>query len=287
MHRLTKLEENLKKKSREENKFLRKVYATIIVSILFCFILIFLSTKYPKHQLPLILFVIPILLIDLLLVIKFYSKIEGDYTNKDRLIFNLIQISGRIKNYIEDNSGDKLQLEIAYSSNYLKLKQRINQSLSLYRSVFRIGNIERDFLLSLNDYANSELKEALNGNLNKEYLKIISEKLLDLVEAIFKNNLKSANKIIISNLKKKPHYITELFIDISKFAHLISLLIIFIVIIFILQLFPLKNINDFSTYISLIVTLGLAGIYSKLYPFVRKLLELFLFMFSSSEYEEK
>jgi len=284
MNNLVEIEEKIEEKAKIEKKLSTRFVSFLFFVFVVFLVLSFLAGRYPSFKSHFFFMGCIVFLFALFIVIRSYPYLTSNYSNRERIVLGLIRISGRINNYLRDASSDKLQLEIAYSKNYALLKKRVEESISLYNKPFRIEEKYKSFLLELKNYLNSEIKEALKGNLKKRELFLVQKRLLDVARELYYGNLENAKKEV-NNRKKRiiPHSLRDWILNISNVSHVIIVSLLISLSSFLLTFFPIKDWSGLAAFISLLFAFFAASYYPKLHSLLSGLIEVISLFLSQSE----
>lgn len=202
--------------------------------------------------------------------------ISPAYTNRDGVVLRLIRISRRIEQYRKDPSLSKNQLSLIKTQEYKVAKLKIKQSLSNYENVFAFETENRDFLKLLNKYLSINVKKIYNNEFKDHELLLLQESLKNLAIQIYHGDFEAAKKEMkdTDSSPDPKNKFLDLVLSPTSGSHLITTILFGLLIFTILDAFPINNIQDVSTLITLLVSLFLTyTLYTKVQLRILKIFE--------------
>jgi len=231
----------------------------LIILILSIIYFIFLKTNYKKLMEPLV-------------------------TNRQRITIRLLRIASKIESHLNDPIQNRIQLDSARVKDYSSLKEIIKNSIQIYQGPLSIEKINAEILKDLNNYLSYNMKKIKKGNIENKDLMIFKENLRNIAKLFYHGEFNEVKKLL--NQEKYTIEPSNFINNISSpffLSHAITSILLITILVVILIKFPITNISQASSYISILSIVLAYAFYSKIQKPIMKLLE---FVSSLSFYKE-
>lgn len=277
METTTIIADKIVKKIQADKKIKRNFSAISILTLIALYALSYFAFLLEGAWIYFLILLIFVVLLYAFLFKAYYPYlISPIYTNKEGIVLRLIQIAKRIDRYLEDPSLARNQLQLIKTQEYKTLKLKLRQSRSNYENAFAFETKNREFLNLLSEYLSINLRKVYSNQFRNSELAIFEEDLKNLSVQIYYGNFDAAEKIIKSKVSPSEVKKTSLDFLLSPIfiSHLITLLIFAALFFAILDLYPVKGIQDINALFALLISVFVTyAVYSKIQSLILRAFE--------------